>query len=137
MPWNTGTVANMVNPDAPFIADAADAAMPLKAGISGNTYRFMRLAEAMGIDPAIARLACMSQLIPIEAHSFHEIAMAAQDFQTPGRPGASTEAPGSVYDPSMPYSPSSTGLSEAQLMEIMLRNGMLPSQLNGSGGTTP
>ncbi len=137
MPWNTGTVANMVNPDAPFIADAADAAMPLKAGISGNTYRFMRLAEAMGIDPAIARLACMSQLIPIEAHSFHEIAMAAQDFQTPGRPGASTDAPGSVYDQNMPYSPASTGLSEAQLLEIMLRNGLMPSDLNGPAGTAP
>jgi hypothetical protein len=127
LPWNVGTVANMVDPSAPFIAEAAGDAMPLKAGISGNTFRFMRIAETMGIDPAMARLACMAQLIPIEAHSFHEISMAAQDFQ----------GPSSSYDPSTPYTPGSTGLSEAQLLAIRLRAQMGASDLDTPRAPVP
>jgi len=126
LPWNVGTVANMVDPSAPFIADATQAAMPLKAGISGTTFRFLGGAEVLGADPAMARLAAMSQLIGIEAHSFHEIASAAQGFQSTG----------SMYDPSMPYTPASTGLSDAQLMAIMMRNGFLPSDLNQPAPTS-
>ena len=116
----------MVDPSAPFIADATQAAMPLKAGISGTTFRFLGGAEVLGADPAMARLAAMSQLIGIEAHSFHEIASAAQGFQSTG----------SMYDPSMPYTPASTGLSDAQLMAIMMRNGFLPSDLNQPAPTS-
>ncbi|HNN94045.1 MAG TPA: hypothetical protein PKI03_17330 [Pseudomonadota bacterium] len=126
LPWNVGTVANMVKPSADFVQDATQSAMPLKAGISGTTFRFMTGAEMLGADPAMARLAAMSQLIGIEAHSFHEIASAAQGFQTPT----------SSYDPSLPYSPASTGLSEQQLMAIMMRNGYLPSDLNQPAPTS-
>lgn len=120
LPWNVGTTANMVDPSAEFISSATSAALPLKAGISGTTFRFMGGAELLGADPAMARLACLAQLIGIEAHSFHEIASASQGFQKSG----------SSYDPSMPYTPASTGLSEADLMALMLRNGMLPSDIN-------
>jgi hypothetical protein len=126
LPWNVGTVANMVKPGSEFISDATQSAMPLKAGISGTTFRFMTGADVLGADPAMARLAAMSQLIGIEAHSFHEIASAAQGFQ----------GTGSQYDPSMPYSPASTGLSEQQLMAIMMRNGFLPSDLNQPAPTS-
>ena len=120
MPWNDGTVANILKPDAPFIAGANNAAMPLKAGISGTTFRLMNSADVLGVDPAMARLIAMSQLIGINAHSFHEIASASQGFQSSD----------SQYSPSNPYTPASTGLSDAQLMALMLRNGMLPSDLN-------
>lgn len=126
LPWNVGTVANMVDPSAQFISDATNAAMPLKAGISGTTFRFMSGADMLGADPAMARLAAMSQLIGIEAHSFHEIASAAQGFQTPA----------TGYDSSLPYTPASTGLPADVLMKIMLRNGMLPSDLNQPAPTT-
>ena len=126
LPWNVGTVANMVKPSADFVQDATQSAMPLKAGISGTTLRFLGGAEVLGADPAMARLAAMSQLIGIEAHSFHEIASAAQGFQTPT----------SSYDPSLPYSPASTGLSEQQLMAIMMRKGYLPSDLNQPAPTS-
>lgn len=126
LPWNVGTVANMVDPSASFIADANNAAMPLKAGISGTTFRFMGGAEILGAKPEMARLAAMSQLIGIEAHSFHEIASAAQGFQ----------GNGFRYDPSLPYTPASTGLSESQLLAIMMRKGFLPSDLNQSAPTT-
>ena len=36
LPWNVGTVANMVKPSADFVQDATQSAMPLKAGISGH-----------------------------------------------------------------------------------------------------
>ncbi len=126
LPWNVGTIANMVDPSAPFITDATNAAMPLKAGISGTTFRFMSGADLLGADPAMARLAAMSQLIGIEAHSFHEIASAAQGFQTPA----------TSYDSSLPYTPASTGLPADVLLKIMLRNGMLPSDLNQPAPTT-
>ena len=52
--------------------------MPLRAGISGNTHRFMNQAGLLGVDPIGSRLAMLGHLIPTNAHSFHEVMSAAE-----------------------------------------------------------
>ena len=55
--------------------------MPLAAGISGTTFRFINFAKMMGVgDLSHARLCMLGFLIPIRAHSFHEIMSAAKGF---------------------------------------------------------
>ncbi|MGE3765578.1 MAG: hypothetical protein AB7L94_25185, partial [Kofleriaceae bacterium] len=101
LPWVTGSKANMVDPNAEFIKDAKGNAMPLKAGISGTTARGMGLFDVMGVNqtnPELARLALMTQLQPIEAHSYHEIASAADGYMS-GEKGSQFK-----YDVSNPYS---------------------------------
>ena len=54
--------------------------MPLRAGISGTTQRFMSLSKQMGANPYGSRLAMMGHLIPTNAHSFHEVMVAAKGY---------------------------------------------------------
>lgn len=115
--WVQGNVANMVNPNAEFIQDARSASMPLQAGISGTTYRFMGMADLLGADPQLARLAAVGNLASIDAHSFHEIASAAQGFA-------------GGYDVSMPYTPASTGLDAATLKRLAAQNHLSLDTLN-------
>lgn len=117
--WVQGNVANMVRPDAPFISGARDASLPLQAGISGTTYRFMGMADLLGANPQMARLAAVGNLASIDAHSFHEIASAAQGFA-------------GGYDAATPYTPSSTGLSMDQLKQIAAARGLSLDALNGA-----
>ena len=125
LPWVVGTRANMVQPDAPFITAANDASMPLKAGISGTTARAMGLFDAFGADPAMARLALTAHLTSIEAHSFHEIASAANGYFPQGSPEA--------YNMSMPYTPASLGLPEDVLARIAAQAGVSIEELNRAG----
>lgn len=118
LPWLTGSVANMVDPSAPFISAANQASMPLKAGISGTTYRFMGIADVLGANPAMARLAAFANLSSIEAHSFHEIASAANGFA-------------GGYNVANPYTPESTGLTIDQLKQIAAARGLSLDALNG------
>lgn len=122
LPWVVGERANMVDPNAQFIKDAKADSMPLKAGISGTTFRSMGLFDALGADPAMARLACMGQLTAIDAHSFHEIASASQGFF----PADSQQR----YDQSTPYTSGSMGLSEEQLQAIAKRQNLDLDDLN-------
>nr|MBA2321325.1 hypothetical protein [Deltaproteobacteria bacterium] len=74
MPYVEGIRANMVNPDHDWIKNAVDANMPLKAGISGTTHRFLGVGELLGCkDRPGMRLAMLGHLQAIEAHSFWEI----------------------------------------------------------------
>ena len=74
MPYLQGIEANMVNPQHRWIIAAVEADMPLKAGISGTTHRFMGLGELLGVgDKEGMRLAMLGHLQAIEAHSFWEI----------------------------------------------------------------
>jgi hypothetical protein len=61
----------------------------------------------------------MSSLVPIDARSFHEIASAAEGY----RGGAS-------YDPSTPYTPTSTGLPAEVLERIARELGLDLEELN-------
>lgn len=122
VPWVAGSKANIVDPDAPFIRDARSDAMPLKAGISGTTFRGMRLAEVLGANPEMARLALFAQLNPIEAHSFHEIASASQGFFDP--------LSSSKYDVRAPYTPESTGVDVETLRSVAESMGLSLDELN-------
>ncbi len=74
MPYIQGIQANMVNPKHQWIKAAAAADMPLKAGISGTTHRFLGLGELLGVaNKEGMRLAMLGHLQAIEAHSFWEI----------------------------------------------------------------
>jgi hypothetical protein len=73
-----GICDNMVDPNHSWIQTAKDLKMPLKAGISGTTHRVMSLNKAIaGAKPAEVRLALLGHLQEIQAHSFHEIMIAA------------------------------------------------------------
>jgi hypothetical protein len=120
VPWNQGSVANILNPQAPFVEQARAQSLPLQAGISGTSFRFMRLGEVMGMDPALVRLAAAAHLLPIGAHSYHEIASAAQGFQ----------GDTSQYNPAQPYTPAGTGLTAEQLAAIAARRGLDLANLN-------
>ena len=78
MPYLQGIAANMVNPNHQWIKSAVAVQMPLKAGISGTTHRFLGLGELLGVgDKPGMRLAMLGHLQEIEAHSFWEIVDAA------------------------------------------------------------
>jgi hypothetical protein len=114
--WVVGKRANIVNPSAPFVAEAKEASMPLKAGVSGTTYRWMEIVDLLGGDPNLARLAAIASLQAADAHSFHEIASAAQGF-------------GIAYDIHHPYA--NVGLPADQLEAIAASLGTTLDELNG------
>jgi hypothetical protein len=121
LPWMEGQKANIIDETKPFIKDAQEAAMPLKSGISGTTMRFMQTAELLGADPESSRMACVAMLQPIEAHSFHEIATAADGFAGDGK----------KYDPKSPYTEGSMSpLTTADLEAIALECGTTLAELN-------
>ena len=78
LPFLEGFTANMVDENNDWIKAAHELEMPLRAGISGTTNRFMMLASQLGANLPGSRLAMMGHLIPTNAHSFHEIMVAAQ-----------------------------------------------------------
>jgi hypothetical protein len=114
--WVIGLRANLVNPKAQFIADAKEASMPLKAGVSGTTFRWMQIVDLLGGDPNLARLCAIASLQAADAHSFHEIAFAAKGF-------------GVTYDATQPYA--NVGLPPALLKEIAESVGTTLDELNG------
>lgn len=61
---------------------ARQMSMPLAGGISGTTARLMRANVMLGspVSAANTRFAAMGYLIPIHAHSCHEIATAAASW---------------------------------------------------------
>jgi hypothetical protein len=78
LPFLEGMLANMVDSNNAWIQEANDLEMPLRAGISGTTHRWMNFAAQLGANVAGSRLAMLGHLIPTNAHSFHEIMVAAQ-----------------------------------------------------------
>ncbi len=87
LPFLEGWKANIVDAENYWIKEAREELeMPIKAGISGTTHRFMHQATLMGHNAVDARLACFGHLMQMNAHSYHEIASAAQGYvsYTPG-----------------------------------------------------
>ena len=80
LPFNEGMLANLLKEEDKWLKAARGMKMPLKAGISGNTRRWMQAAKLLGSDLPGARLAMLGHLIPTKAHSFHEIMTAAKGF---------------------------------------------------------
>ena len=82
LPFLEGMLANMVDSNNEWIQEANDLEMPLRAGISGTTHRWMNFAAQLGANLPGSRLAMLGHLIPTNAHSFHEIMVAAQGHVT-------------------------------------------------------
>jgi hypothetical protein len=85
VPFIRGEAANVINRDHAWIKEAATRQMRIVAGISGTTNRLMNAAQLCGVsDQELkhVRNAILGFLLPIEAHSFHEIMSAAN-----GHPG--------------------------------------------------
>ena len=78
LPFLEGMLANMVDSNNKWIQEATALEMPLRAGVSGTTFRWMNFASQLGGNLPGSRLAMMGHLIPTNAHSFHEIMTAAQ-----------------------------------------------------------
>ena len=77
-PFIEGILANLVDEKHIFIDTARQLEMPLKAGISGTTHRFMNQAAMMSAPLHGARAGILGHLVKINAHSFHEVCSAAQ-----------------------------------------------------------
>jgi hypothetical protein len=88
LPFIEGELANLVDERNAWIRRARELQMPIKAGISGTTHRFMNFAKTMGASsmPSV-RLAMLGYLLPMNAHSFHEIMTASR-----GHAGCTYEA---------------------------------------------
>jgi hypothetical protein len=78
LPFSEGVIANLIDPNHWWVKAAKKLEMPLKAGISGNTHRWMNMSKQLGVKAVNARLTMYGQLIPINAHSYHEISAAAR-----------------------------------------------------------
>ena len=79
LPFLEGEVANLLDEKNAWIKKARDLQMPLKAGISGTTHRYMNFAKSIGIGGLDRmRLAMIGYLIPMNAHSFHKIMTASR-----------------------------------------------------------
>ena len=69
------------------IPTAKDLKITMKAGISETTHRFMNQASLMGEDVYGSRAAILGHLMRINAHSFHEVCVAAKQHAPEYRPG--------------------------------------------------
>lgn len=78
LPFLEGMLANMLDEKNDWVAAARDLEMPLKAGISGTTRRWMHAGNQLGANLPGARLTMLAHLLPTNAHSFHEIMTAAK-----------------------------------------------------------
>ena len=76
--WKEGADKWQAKESADYVKKLKGLQQPFGAGPSGTTDRIMSMAQLLGYsDPIGARLACMGYLLPIRAHSLHEILTAA------------------------------------------------------------
>ena len=122
LPFLEGMAANMITLNSKWVQSARRMGMPLRAGISGTTQRFMRLASQFGADAYGSRLAMLGHLIPTNAHSFHEIMVASQGYGPTYKQGQ--------YIPLQPLSPGDVrelakkaGAKDATEVEAILGKG--------------
>jgi hypothetical protein len=105
LPWVEVAKVWFLNERDKWVQLARQMSMPLAGGISGTTARLMQANVMLGgAAPAShVRFAAIGYLIPINAHSFHEIATAASSW-VPYTAGS--------YDSIAPLTPSEiTGLN--------------------------
>lgn len=81
LPWMDPRVMFSVNYAHPFVEDALARGWPMLSGISGMTVQYLEWARMAGLEGWYkrARLALLGYLLPINAHTFHEVMSAAQE----------------------------------------------------------
>jgi hypothetical protein len=81
LPFMEGTLANLVDENHEWISEARGMDMPLKAGISGTTQRWMHFSKLMSAPDLYSnRLAIYAWAVPINAHSYHEVMAGAKTY---------------------------------------------------------
>ncbi len=84
VPWLDPRAVWGVDERHPWVQEARREACPLMTGLSGITSQYLMFDGVMSLhDKLSARLACIGYLLPIKAHSFHEIMAAAADEACP------------------------------------------------------
>ncbi len=85
LPWAEGALAWDINEQSDWVKQSRNLSMPLAGGVSGTTNRMMNSAKMMkpGVPMSHVRLAALGYLLPIKAHSFHEVMTAARKFGLP------------------------------------------------------
>ncbi len=80
LPWVEGAEVWDINEENAWVKQARALSMPLAGGVSGTTNRMMQNSVLLksGVPKSHVRLAAMGYLIPIKAHSFHEIMVSAR-----------------------------------------------------------
>lgn len=81
VPWMDGRNLWALDETHPFVRHARKANIPLMTGLSGFTLQTMQFARMLNVGPDLhTRLMCLGYLLPIQAHSFHEVMAAATSF---------------------------------------------------------
>jgi hypothetical protein len=79
--WKEGADAWKAKDNAEYVNKLKALKLPFGAGPSGTTDRIMSMAQLLGHgDMYGTRLACIGYLLPIRAHSLHEILTAASVY---------------------------------------------------------
>src|SRR5581483_6393745 len=79
--WKEGADKWKAKADSEYVQKLRSLKLPFGAGPSGTTDRIMSMAQLLGYgDTYAARLACIGYLLPIRAHSLHEIMLAASTY---------------------------------------------------------
>lgn len=82
VPYIRGDFANVLRAEHDWVTASHERELPLRAGPSGTAYRLLIALTGMGHDPLAARLAIAGFLVPIHAHSCHEILFATGGIST-------------------------------------------------------
>lgn len=123
LPWLTGNQmwdvqhAPLPRKEGSFAKEALSYYLPMRAGPSGTTDRLFEAGQYLGIfekdeDYATFRLACISYLITIDAHSFHEVMIGASPYHLPYKPAPD------VYSKLMPQDPQFSEKLKAELSSL-------------------
>ncbi|MCS6915437.1 MAG: hypothetical protein RMK29_07575 [Myxococcales bacterium] len=81
LPWSEGERTWLIDYSSKIAQRAHKLNIPLVAGVSGTTAQIMDAAKFLNCrDIYNVRLAVLGYLIPVRAHSFHEIMLAARHF---------------------------------------------------------
>lgn len=112
VPWLDARKVWLLDETHDFVKEAKQANIPLMTGISGFTVQIMQFARILNAGADVnARLVCLGYLLPIKAHSFHEVMAAAKAF-------------GCTYSGNSDYG----GIEPLSACEIISACGLLPSQ---------
>lgn len=87
LPWTEGMRGWHMDQTSQLVQLCNEAEIPLMAGVSGHTVRLMNTGHLLGCDPLGTRLVCLGYLLPIKAHSFHEIMESAVPYGCDYDPG--------------------------------------------------
>jgi hypothetical protein len=87
-PWWEGAKTWLLDVDNETVKTATAINVPLAAGLSGTTVRTITNSQQLGSARPLSdlRVMCVGYLLPINAHSYHEVMVAAGGYSSTGKP---------------------------------------------------